>query len=391
MATPKKKVSRKKSAAKRTNSANASLKMYRRIAVSFVILVAICLAVVVYVSTVRATIFIHPIEEEVRTQFILDVVNTPARESEIRGRVLAGTLGKSGTFTPSGTGEVEVPGIATGTVTLVNTSGTAQPLVATTRLLTADNILFRLNDNVTVPANGSVEAAASADVEGASGDIASGKLTIPGLNTTRQQEVYAEVNKPFTGGLSTIRALSQEDIDVAVAELLGQLEEDAKIMLRTEAGELFAGESFTTTILEQTASEAPGAEVDSFDLELTVRTVGVFYDQKALEEIAVRQLFNQIGQGREILDANTETIHVTVEKADVEEEMANVRVVLGGTSIASTTSGALEPSRFGGMTEEEVAKTIIGDRIAEDVEVEFFPFWVKKVPKLADHIYIEIL
>ena len=39
-----------------------------------------------------------------------------------------------------------VDAIATGKVTLYNNRETAQPLVATTRLLTPDNILFRLKE-----------------------------------------------------------------------------------------------------------------------------------------------------------------------------------------------------------------------------------------------------
>lgn len=390
MAT-KKKPATKRAPAKRSASVRAPLNMYRRIAISFVLVVAAVLAVVLYVSTVRATILIKPVEKEVRAQFILDVVKVPTRESEIRGRVLSGTLGKTETFTPSGTGETLVEGTARGVVTISNTSATAQPLVATTRLLTPDGVLFRIDETVTVPAGGSVDVAAHADQDGASGDLTEAQFTIPGLNATRQKEVTATVKEAFTGGVKSIVALSKADIDSAIEGLVSRLEEDAKVMLRTEAGEIFLGESFTTTVLEQKVSAEPGDQVDAFDVELTVRTVAVFFDQEALDQIAVRQLYSQLGQGREMAEVSTDQIQISVEKTDTEDEMANLRVQLAGNSIASTTSGSLEPSRFSGMSEEEVAKTLIGDGIATDVEVEFFPFWVKNVPNLADHVYIEIL
>ena len=42
------------------------------------------------------------------------------------------------------------------------------------------------------------------------------------------------------------------------------------------------------------------------------------------------------------------------------------------------------------MTGEEVKTLLLGEGVAEAVRVEFFPFWVRTVPQLKDHIYIEI-
>ena len=42
------------------------------------------------------------------------------------------------------------------------------------------------------------------------------------------------------------------------------------------------------------------------------------------------------------------------------------------------------------MTKEEVNKLLLEEGVATTVSVEFFPFWVRHVPRLKDHIYIEI-
>jgi hypothetical protein len=386
-----KKIRLKHRTAKRANSVVASMDMYKYIAFTFVFVVAVILAVVLFISTVRATIFVYPSEEVLETQFILDVVPNPTRSSEIRGHVLSGSLGKNASFTPSGSGEKKVEGVATGVVTIFNETSLDQPLVVTTRLLTPDNVLFRIDESVTVPANGSVDVPAHADEAGATGDILDAKFTIPGLNSAKQKLIYAEVKDPFSGGLAVISVLSQDDIDAAIDSVVSELEEDGKVMLRAEVGEKFTGESFTISVVEQEVSEEADVEVESFDVRLTVSITGVFYDSEMIQQIAIQQLYDKLSTGREILDVKTDTMSTKIEKVDVLESMANIRVHLSGDTIVSRTSSTFEASRFVGMNEEQVVRTLIGDGVAEDVDVEFFPFWVKKVPKLADHIYIEIL
>jgi len=386
--------SKKKTPARKA-AADTSLRVYRRIAVSFVVVVALLLALVIYVSTVRATIYVHPVTETLRTEFIVDVVEAPTRDSEVKGAVVSGSLGRSETFTPSGEGLVPVEGTARGTFTIHNETNLDQPLVATTRIFfEPTGMLYRIDESVVVPAGGRVDVAAHADQPGMDGDIEHRhpeRFTIPGLNAAKQEVIYATLGTEFSGGVSYITALSQEEVDAAVSKLAADLEGDAKELLRTEAGGSFTGESFTTRVLETQVSEEVGEQVDSFEVTITVQTVGVFYDQESLEGVAQRQLYDQLDRGEELLSVNKESMFAKVEKVDEEGNRANIRVVLTGVSAASRTSSSLDPIRFAGMNEEEVGATLIADGIAEDVEVEFFPFWVKKVPKLADHVYIEIL
>ena len=91
-----------------------------------------------------------------------------------------------------------VAGRAGGMVTIINTTSRAQPLVATTRLLSSNGILFRITKSVVVPARGQVRVAAAADAIGAAGDIEPTRWTIPGLSRVLQQLIYAESRSAMT-------------------------------------------------------------------------------------------------------------------------------------------------------------------------------------------------
>lgn len=367
-----------------------SLVLYRRIALSFVAFVAIILAVVLYISTMRAEIVLHPVEDTIVAEFLLDVVKTPTSDKEVRGRVLSTTLGRSETIQAEGNQTETKVGKAGGVVQLRNTSNQSQVLVKTTRLLSESGILFRLQKDVTVPAGGSVEAPILADEEGAEGDVGPGRFTIPGLSVSRQAEVYAVSDVSMQGGLTTNAVLSQDQIDAAIKRVEATLTEEAKIALRNEVQGLFSGESFRTEVVSTRTSAEAGDHVASFDVTLNVRVIGVFFDQDAVSRLAEAELASSLGEGRTFLSPSTDSLQMTVEKVNDEEGQANIRVYLDGKAITSSASRLLDPARFVGLTSDEVSELLISDGVAKEVEVRLSPPWVRSVPRLKDHVKILI-
>ncbi|MFH1404652.1 MAG: hypothetical protein ABIH21_00960 [Patescibacteria group bacterium] len=366
------------------------LAMYRHIAISFVVIVVAILAIVLYMSTVQATIRVMPVERQISTDFVLDIVKTPTRDNEIRGRVVSLKIGKKESAVPSGEGIKEIEGQAKGNVIILNSTNKDQPLIKTTRLLTPDGVLFRVDSNVTVPAKGQVEVGVYADVSGATGDVGPTKFTIPGLSASLQEVIYAQSSEPFSGGITTVNVISTEDIDSAKLGLKEKLKDEAKKILREEVGNLFAGETFYVEVLDESSSVQAGEEASEFEVNMTVDVIGVFYDQTALKELAELQLYSQLQQGFAFSDIKTDELEATVEKYNTDEEQANVRVTFSGTSVPSLTHPDLDPANFIGMNKDDVKKFFVGKEIVKEVDVMFFPFWNKSVPSLKDHIFVEI-
>lgn len=366
------------------------LLLYRRIALLFITLVAAALMAVLYLATMQAVIHVSAVPKKITTDFIVRTVETATTDGEVQGEIHTGTLGKTKTFTPSGGSQKEVEEQATGNVTITNTMTSSQPLVATTRLLTKEGVLFRLRRGVTVPAGGSVEAEVFADQKGASGNIGPTSFTIPGLNEAKQKFVTATSAQPMSGGVKHISVLSEEEIDEAVAALKAELLEDAKAMLRAEKQKPYPGETFFADVKSQKIGARAGDEVGSFEVEMQVVVSGVFYDDEALKKITWRKLYEGLGDGQEFVDTGESVREVTVSQVNLAQDAASIHVSQSGKAIISKTGSALDVGRFVGMTEDEVEGLLVGEGVATAVDVEFFPFWVRTVPRLKDHIYVEI-
>ena len=367
------------------------LMLYRRIAVTFTVLVAAVLLIVVYLSTMQAIIRVRPMQTTLKTEFIAEAVSVPVNETDVAGQVRSGTLGKTQTFKASAEGAIEIDDFAEGTVTLHNNQSSAQPLVVRTRLLSPEGVQIRLTEGVTVPAKGTIDAHVRADEKGKSGNIAaSTRFTIPGLSEAKQTLVYADSVESFSGGVKLLSVITQEEIDTAIATLNTALTEDAKSMLRSESGKSFSGEAFFEEVAEQSVSIEPNTEAEAFDVTFGVKVIGVFFDKNAIEKIAERKLYDQLGQGHELVSIDKEHAVIMVDKYNSEEHTASLRVELTGQSITSRTSKALDVDRFLGMTSEQVEQALIVDGVATEANVDFFPFWVRKIPRLKDHVYIKI-
>ncbi|MFA6551527.1 MAG: hypothetical protein WCV41_03315, partial [Patescibacteria group bacterium] len=172
------------------------ISIYRKIAITFIVLTLLLAAVVVYFSIVSVKIVIIPNKERTSSDFTLSVKDaqsaTAVSGSTINGLVEKTPLTVEGKFSATGK---EVSGAQiTGTVTIYNKTGASQSLIKTTRLQTADGKLFRLKETTVVPANGQIDNAAiyAADKTAAEMAIAPTKFIIPGLNKVKQDLIYAE-------------------------------------------------------------------------------------------------------------------------------------------------------------------------------------------------------
>ncbi|OGL86491.1 hypothetical protein A3I41_04325 [Candidatus Uhrbacteria bacterium RIFCSPLOWO2_02_FULL_48_18] len=366
------------------------LMLYRRIALAFIVVVAAVLLVVMYLSTMQAVIHVKPVAKDFSSDLIVHTAMTPLDETDIRGTVVSGSMTKTKTFEPSGEGAKQVEGKSSGTVTITNKSNAPQALVATTRLLSTSGVLFRLDKSVVAPAGGTVDATVHADKPGITGDIGPTHFTIPGLNETKQAQIFADSKTAFTGGVQSVAVVSKAELQKSIDALKEEVLDSAKDMLRAQAGTGFDGEVFAADITNQKTSIKPDTESKSYDVTLTITVTGVFYDRTALKKLFSEHLYEGLGQGQDFSSGTKiDDMEVTIDQYDSTQKVASLHAHLEGQMTITRTNKALDVGRFVGMSEEDVRKTLVASGVAESVEVDFFPFWLNKIPRLKDHIYIE--
>jgi hypothetical protein len=190
----------------------------------------VLLAVVFYFSFVKLDIVLIPAQERLSDGFTFNIYSSK-EESSFPNNSLVGAveqieIAESNTYSASGTEKIGEE--VTGKVLIINNYNKNQPLVATTRLLSADGKLFRIKNTINVPAGGSQEAEIYADEPSSAMAIGPAKFTIPGLWAGLQDKIYGESKEKFVYGEQQKKYIQQEDIDQAVKDLKRSLLEGAK-------------------------------------------------------------------------------------------------------------------------------------------------------------------
>ena len=276
--------------------------------------------------------------------------------------------------------------VATGFVTLYNNSGSAQPLIATTRLLTADGVLFRLKDKVVAPANGTVEAEVYADVEGESGNIGPSEFTIPGLNEAKQKEIYATSVKKMEGGIRNVGILGKSDMKKAQEAVLLVLEQEGTKQLQAKNSSLRG--VFKLIDSEVNSNAEVGDEVSEFILTGKAKVLGVFYKAEDLQSLAEKSLARKAIDDAETVQLSNEEITVMVEDYNLTKGTATLQLFYSGISKLNPESKQLEKGMFFGKSKDEVRRYLLKLDHVRSVDIKLTPAWIRTVPHVGEHIEI---
>ncbi len=369
-----------------------SLRIYQKVAIVFVVIAVFLLLAVLYLSISQATVKIVPNPQVVSSTISAEIATDASAVNQVDGLVIQETVTKAKTFQLPEAGSTAVEDKAGGIVTLINETDIDQPLVVTTRLMSEEGVLFRIDKAVLIPANGQIDVMAHADEPGQSGDIGATQFIIPGLPGSSQEVVYAVSVDPMVGGVSYVRVLSQEDLDQAVKELSDEIMEETKEMLREQAdGSGYDGESFEVEVVEQVSDTEPGVETGSFTISVGARVVGAFYATSSIAEFAQANLLNQASDGYIVTSISEEGLQVTVQSIDADRGVATVSVYLDGFAVIAQNNELLDKDRFSGRSASEIVTMLEESDAIESASVLFTPFWLKRVPTLKDHIKVEIV
>lgn len=381
---------------KKSKNKNPSVGLYRRIALSFVIFTIVLLAIVFYLAFSSATITILPSEEVISTSFITTISNESAqgKNSAIRGKIFDQTFEVADTFQATGKKAIETDII--GTVTLYNNYTKDQPLVATTRLLSPDGQLFRLKNRVLVPAGESlsqVEIYAD-DQENVELPIAKmTRFTIPGLWEGLQDKIYAQNPDELTGDVEEITIVKETDISQAQArleeELLTQAKEKFNSLLKSQ-GESFSTELTQVQLISVNSDASVGDIKDDFSVRIKANVVGVAFSRDVLKDFAIERLRSELPDDKELGLMDVSAFTIQLSNYDPQSMSADVQVYLESQMFLKHNAELLEKSNFVGKTKKEVTAMLTQSPAIKDVLVELKPFWLTRLPRLADHIDIVI-
>lgn len=364
---------------------NQPVRLYKMIALTFLLVTVVLLGVIIFMSSKRATIVIESKGKPVQVHLPIAVAKTESKDT-LKGVVTSTLITLNKNFTP--TGLKEEPNIATGVVTIHNESSQPQALVATTQLLSADDVLFRLKDRVTVPANSTVKAAVYADESGAKGNIGPSRFTIVKLATAKQRQIYATSDAAMTGGVQQVGVVSEDDKEKAEKVLLQEMETAGAARLSALYKHMKGAYTTVQHVVETTTET--GDTVPSFSMNGKATIVAVFYDEDKLRQWTNEELSRKAASDIEIIEANTVAPAVTIDEYDPTEGTATLDVFAEGVAMLNPESRQLEKPLFFGKTKEEIRRYVLHLDHVHGVEVNFSPTWMLTVPHINDHVSIVV-
>ena len=360
-----------------------SVRFYKIVALSFLFLTIALLAVIVFMSSKRATITVITKPDPVEVNSTLEINN---KDEGGNGQIVTTEVSLQKTFKPESTKE-EVS-VAIGFVTLHNEKDFAQPLVATTRLLSPDGILFRLKSRVTVPAQGAIDAEVYADEEGKKSEIGPSKFTIPGLREDTQEFIYATSEQSMKGGVRTYGVLTSADLKKAEEELVEELKNKGiEDLLEINPG--LEG-VFSVVQHEVKTDVGTDEEIEEFDLSGSATVVGVFYDKDEVLSIAKKGLEKRVvGDIEKVSPCDSEPT-VTLGDYDLDNKMAVLNIFYAGLVELDPESKQLQKMLFFGKTKDEVRRYLLSLDHVQGVEIKFNPAWMLSVPHVAEHVNVVV-
>ena len=365
---------------------------YKKIAISFFLLSGIIALMIFYVAFSWATITITPKSERFTSSFSLDV--NPEGDPSIgviKGVVKESTLTAEGTFSASG--QESQSQRTEGTITLINTGPTAQPLRATTRLQNADGILFHVKDYVNVPPKGQIDAAVYADAEGDIGEIKSTKFILPGLNPASQDRIYGQGFTPSTGGNKDSKIVTKKDIEDAESKLVETLKAKAQGEAANDSFAISAKKAVTlvkASNITSHSSVSAGKTADQFTLSVSAKIGTVTFDESDVGDQANKKFKERLAPTQELVAPNPADLSLSIEKLDATAKVATLKAGGEARKVVARDADIFDKKRLMGKNRAQILEYFKAYEDIESVDVRLYPFWVINAPFLSDHVNILI-
>ena len=380
-----------------------ALHIYRKIAVSFFVLTILLISLIFYFSGGKATITVYPDAEEISSEFTIKVYGSNAdlssEDGVISGKILDTELEATSAYPATGL-EVAV-GEILGTATIYNDRAQSQVLVATTRLLSPDEILFRIKKRVDIPAKDSVEVEIYPDDPASiPAQVLPAKWTIPGLSGVLQELVYAETKKPILKEGEKVKVISKDDLVSAEDDLLNSLSVKAlaEFEEQTESLELGSpelGGNLKAVLVKKELSSTEhdslaGEQKEEFSSTMKMKITGVILNTNDVLEIAKKKLSEALPSSQKIVGYNLDDFTYEARRYNLDENYIELKVYAMAKVVPSEKSSVLAKKKLAGKTKTELEAYFKQFKEIKKIDTHFSPIWVSRTPKDVDKINVEI-
>ncbi len=383
------KTQKKVETSKKKLAKTIELKSYRKLAVNFLILTINLIIIILYFSLSQAKVVIVPAKNSIShttTLPIKEEVSLIDRELAVTGSITNVDVSHSQKFIAEATSTIDTN--AKGTIKILNTTNNRnQTFVKNTRFVNDAGIEIKIDRQVQIPPGGEVEVSSFATLPGASGEVGpdSGKFQVAALPYLKDQ-IYAEIPTAFTGGTELTRLLTPSAFNDAKAEVEKALEEKAWQLFSESNGNYLNRDDLIIEITDLSSTANPGdSDVNEFSIAASATGSIFTYDEDRTQEIMRQELIKKIPPDSLLVEFDDNAYKVALDKKSLQ-----ITAEISATTQPKIPETLLNQEDIAGMNQEEVRKHFTKVTGIRDVKIKFWPFWVRSVPNLKDHVDIEI-
>lgn len=281
--------------------------------------------------------------------------------------------------------------------------GSAQTLIATTRLESSDGKIFRLAKNVVVPGMitvgsevkpGAIEAEVVADQAGSEFNMAPTSFTVPGFKGgPKYAKFSAKSTESFVGGssegASMQTAVTQKDIDNAKQKTETALKEKIRQVIKDElkSDEILLDQNEKISIIKTGTNAKVGdlANMFNYDVSISIRALVFSEDNiKAVIEDSVSDNQNLRGSTWDISKIEYGTSVADFDKNTLELKVHSEISITPNIDIEKIKGELL------GKKDDQLSVVLKNYSSIKTVNIEFQPTIVSRIPQYASRVSIEL-
>ncbi len=370
-------------------------KVYKRLAIAFGVLVLLLVVGVLYFTMVKVTISVALNEQSLNEQASVQVYDRPQDfampDKAVRGLVKLVAIEQSKLYQVSGNDIIGEEVI--GQITLYNKYNKSQPLVASTRLLSASGKLYRLKNSVTVPAGGQVVADVYADEAKPESAVGAEQFTLPGLWEGLQDKIYGQSQVGAIKYQQKLRRIvTQDDIDKALVDLKQVLLDKVKADFDNAYDDYdYKLYQLDDTSLKFAVTGKVGEEKEQLPVTMKGVVEVVAFNSEQAQEIAKAESTAKLSAGQDLVQLDSQNLKYTLNKFDTSMVMAEVGLNYDIKTRANSKASIIDKNKIIGLSEDQLKQYLNSLKDIKVYNIEFFPSFIKQVPRLTDRIEIKTM
>jgi len=351
---------------------------------------------------VSATVKISP--KEMNTPInITGIAKTNPAEGELGYEIV--TLSREGQREVSATGETQVQKSATGKIVVYNDySADVQTLVAKTRFETPSGLIFRIQDQVSVPGQktvsgakvpGSIAVTVVADKPGESYNVGLTDFTIPGFKGDPRFEKFSaksDPSNPIAGGfVGVVKKISDSDLAASKIAIETELKKELTNMLNSQIPDTHVMFKGGSTFNFDELPQGEGVSNSTAILKEKGSIYGILFEKNELNKFIASKVDSV--KGKDVHIGNLESIAFSLDNINSFDAAITKEIsfkISGNTNFIWDINDSEIKDSLVGQKRRNIKAILSKFESVDRASLTLSPVWIFSIPKEPSKIEVKI-